>query len=268
MINAWIHPQSIQSIHPSTHPWMHLQSISPSIQPIHESIYNPSVHPFNPPMNPSTIYPVHPSIHPFNPPMIPPIQTIHNQFINPSNPSIGYPSIHPSVDKCEEDWFGNGQKKGRKARQHARRQKEPLGAIRYKGDGGVWWGVLRSNLLLELELSQIAHLNGKKRHGDDDDDELVGCCCCCCGILITILIAIPIFLLACLINFTTSFFLSFVRGFIILCDLVVVFFLCCCWFRLSFSFSLLLLDPLFLSFFSCDMSCFYFCFPFSCFSLH
>ncbi len=257
-----------ESIHSLSNPSIH--------QPTHESIYNPSVHPFNPPMNPSTI---HQSIHSTQPwihlqsisPSIQPThESIHNlssTSIHPTPPSDIHPSIHPSVDKCEEDWFGNGQKKGRKARQHARRQKEPLGAIRYKGDGGVWWGVLRSNLLLELELSQIAHLNGKKRHGDGDDDELVGCCCCCCGISITILIAIPIFLLACLINFTTSFFLSFVRRFIILCDLVVVFFLCCCWFRLSFSFSLLLLDPLCLSFFSCDMSCFYFCFPFSCFSL-
>lgn len=169
---------------------------------------NSSIHQPNP-----SIHSTHPWFHPFKPSTI-------NSSIHPSDPSIGY----PSVDKCEEDWFRNGQKKGRKARQHARRQKEPLGAIRYKGDGGVWWGVLRSNLLLELELSQIAHLNGKKRHGDDDDHEFVcGCCRCCCGILIIILRAIPTFLLAWSISLLLSFFFSFVCGFINLCDLVVVF---------------------------------------------
>ncbi len=172
-------------------PWIYpsINLIHPSIQPTHDSIR---------------------SNHP---------QSIH-QSIHPTHPS----DIHPSVDKCEEDWLRNGQKKGRKARQHARRQKEPLGAIRYKGDGGVCWGVLRSNLLLELELSQIAHLNGKKRHGDDDDHEFVGGCCRrCCGILIIILSAIPIFLLALSISLLLSFFLSFICGFINLCDLVVVF---------------------------------------------
>lgn len=162
-------------------PWIHpsINLIHPSIQPTHDSIR---------------------SNHP---------QSIH-QSIHPTHPSDIHPSIHPLISAKKIDWE-NGQKKGRKARQHARRQKEPLGAIRYKGDGGVWWGVLRSNLLLELELSQIAHLNGKKRHGDDDDHEFVcGCCRCCCGILIIILRAIPIFLLAWSISLLLSFFLSYV----------------------------------------------------------